>query len=265
MKLFKFGRKDTVVQSDAATHAKEHQVSNNEKKNNNNNSSEERSSHRSSTSSSTSNNSSTRSKQPSSSPTIATGKRDSFMMGNQATESRMSELSIIMSKFIVESASKTYGSIESEEEQVEFLRDMRDAVRGSVIAPAGGFVENDKQTLADIVTRNGKRNSDVVKFLVDASNGAMDAMETENEKNAFKQHLRNNLRMRFLPQREMVNKGMDTAAPTSGSTTNTIDEEQQQHDYSSNRHHRRSVWVHRIPSSTEDRNDDIDDDDDISL
>merc|ERR1712070_1069779 len=243
-------------------------ISNNNKTNNNKNKiidEEERSSHRSSTSSTSNASSTTRSKQPQSSPTIAGGKqRDSFAMGNQATEQRMSDLSIMMSNFIVDSATKTYDGIGTEEEQAEFLRDMSTAVRGSVIAPAGGYVENDEHYLEDI-TKNGKRNSDVVRFLVDASNGAMEAMDTETEKNAFKQHLRNNLRMRFRLQRERAEHRRSQQQQNTEQDDDNH-HEQHQHDYSSNRHHRRSVWVHEIPSSSkEDRNYDIDDDDDISL
>merc|ERR1712107_721805 len=99
-----------------------------------------------------------------------------------------------MGKFIVESAKKTYNKIDNENDQRKFLWSLREGIRGEVIAPSGNFEPISKD--------DRDWDHEVVNFLVDTSNGALQSMHSEQERNAFKQHLRNGLRKEFLEQKK---------------------------------------------------------------
>ena len=103
----------------------------------------------------------------------------------------------MISTFIVESARTTYLSLaEHPEQQATFLRKLKTAIRGDVIAPLGNFIVRD---LAPTVPAEQKDDFDeVIAFLVATSNSTLGGMATEKEQNVFKQHLRNGLRNEFV-------------------------------------------------------------------
>ena len=147
---------------------------------------------------------------------------------------RLSQLSTLMSHFVVESARKTYDAMDDTEERTEFLAQLRTEMRRSEVFLAP-LVGNDQQQKEKNEEKNKERteqeqNNDdddnddiddsssssssmsnssnskkrrdsmnVIDFLVKTSQGTLESITQEEERKAFKQHLHTSLQQEFLP------------------------------------------------------------------
>ena len=143
---------------------------------------------------------------------------------------RLSQLSTLMSHFVVESARKTHDSIADADERQQFLKHLRDEMRSEVLSPLGNHQQKEKNenknkerkeheqnddedndntedssssssSLSSNGSNNRKRRASmtVIDFPVKTSQGTLESITQEEERNAFKQHLHQSLQQEFIP------------------------------------------------------------------
>merc|ERR1712124_94377 len=106
-------------------------------------------------------------------------------MGTQEQQQQevLSPLSKMMSKFIAESAVKTYDSLQTEDERTIFLSTLRQEMRSALEGKEPGHLDDlDSSSVS------------VINFLVKSMKCTFDSINGEKERVVFVQNLRDNFR-----------------------------------------------------------------------